>query len=227
MCKSVIEEKFDIYYPKTNLKSLNYKIENFGGIEKTTITFNESLMCPIYCICDGHYMMWYGDHGSFSFDCTWNTSIFNIPFNSPNYLFEKFDVTSIDGSAGKEFNPEKCEEETSNYLYESDWWEELSDYNKGKIKGYLTTDKWCPDIDDYKLSKDIDKYLVEDIRKLIKSSHDRYDFIINLRDLDRDGSPFFECYDLYRAGESLSPHFWFILRCLFEVVNREKEKEVK
>ena len=68
---------------------------------------------------------------------------------------------------------------------------------------------------------------MEDIRKLIKSSHDRYDFIINLRDLDRDGSPFSECYDLYRAGESLSPHFWFILRCLFEVVNREKEKEVK
>lgn len=222
---TMLEENFNKYYPKCPLDKLTYTIEKFGNIEKTTIKFNESLMCPIYCICDGHYMMWYGDHGSFTFDCTWGTSIFNIPFGSPNYLFEKFDVTSIAGSAGKEFNSDECEKEVLNYLYESDWWEELSDYDKSRIKGYLTTDKWYPDIDDYHLSNDIDKYLVEDIRSLIQATSDRFEFIVKLRDLDRDDSPFSECYELYSAGEVISPHFWFILRCLKEVVDREKKKQ--
>lgn len=146
MSKTILEENFCKHYPKADLNSIDYKIEKFGNdtdgyIEKTTITFKDSFQCPIYCICDGHYMMWYGDHGSFTFDCTWKTSIFNIPFGSPSYLFEKFDVTSIDRAAGKEFNSEICEREVLNYLYESAWWEELSDYDKSRIKGYLTTDK--------------------------------------------------------------------------------------
>ena len=222
----ILEEMFNKYYPKCPLDKLTYKIERFGDLEKTTISFNnEQLMCPIYCICDSHYMHWYGDHGAFSFDCTWNTSIFNIPFNSPNYLFEKFDVTGIAGSAGKEFDSEECKKEVLNYLYESYWWEEeLSDYDKSKIKGYLTTDKWYPDIDDYKLSRSVDKDLVEDIRALVQATSDRFEFIVKLRDLDKDDSPFCECYDLYSAGEIISPHFWFILRCLKEVVDKETLK---
>lgn len=222
---TLLEEKFQKYYPKCPLDTIKYEIEKFGAVEKVTIKFGEQLMCPIYCICDGHYMHWYGDHGSYSFDCTWNTSIFNIPFNSPYYLFEKFDITGIAGGAGKEFDSEECKKEVLNYLYESYWWEEeLSDYDKTKIKGYLTTDKWYPDIDDYKLSRSVDKNLVEDIRDLIQSTNDRFEFIVKLRELDKDDSPFCECYDLYSAGEIISPHFWFILRCLKEVVDRETEK---
>ena len=224
MNRVLLEEMFNKYYPKCPLDNLTYNIEQFGSIEKTTIKFNESLACPIYCICDGHYMMWYGDHGSFAFDCTWETSVFNIPFGSPYYLFEKFDVTSIAGWAGKEFDSNKCEQEVLNYLYESSWWEDLSDYDKSKIKGYLTTDKWYPDIDDYKLSRSVDKYLVEDIRSLLQSTNDSFEFITKLRDMDKDDSPFSECFELYNAGEVLSPHFWFILMCLSEVVKKEKEK---
>ena len=219
--KILVEYKFNKYYPKGDLSNMSYTIENFGPIEKTTIKFNDSLACPIYCICDDHYMHWYGDHGAFSFDCTWKTSIYEIPFNSPYYLFEKFDVTSIAGSAGKDFEPKECEAEVLNYLYESGWWEDLSDYDKSRVKGYLTTDKWYPDINDYHLSNSVDKYLVEDIRELIQATNDRFEFIIKLRDLDRTDSPFEDCHELYSAGEELSPHFWFIMRCLLEVVRRE------
>lgn len=219
---TLLEEKFNKYYPKCPLDKIKYSIEELGeNTEKITIIFSESLACPIYCICDNHYMLWYGDHGSFSFDCTWKTSLFNIPFNSPHYLFEKMDTTSIAGGAGKEFDSEECKKEVLNYLYESCWWEELSDYDKSRIKGYLTSDKWCPDIDDYKLSRSVDKNLVEDIRDLIQATNDRFEFIVKLRDMDRDNSPFCECYELYNAGEIISPHFWFILRCLKEIADRE------
>ena len=220
---TLLEEKFQKYYPKCPLDTIKYEIEKFGSIEKVTIKFGEQLMCPIYCICDSHYMHWYGDHGSFSFDCTWNTSIFNIPFNSPNYLFEKFDVTSIAGGAGKAFNSEECEEKVLQYIYESDWYQELDGYDKSRIKGYLTSEKWHPDIDDYHLSSNVDKDIVEKMRDLVISAYDRFEYITTLRDMPDEG-PFCDCYDLYNAGEIISPHFWFILRCLKEVVDREQTK---
>ena len=215
-------------YPKVEnaLKEIKYEIFHYGDeIEKVKFTFGE--LCPIYCLCDGYYMLWYGDHGSFSFDCTWKTSLFNIRFNSPNYLFEKMDITSIDGSAGKYFNPNKCREDILNYLYESDWYEELSDYDKSRVKGFITSEKWCPDIDDYKLSSSVDKELVEDIRKLIQSTNDRYEFINEIREIDRDGSPFSECYELYNAGEEISYHFWLILLGLNYIYCKEMEKKEK
>ena len=225
MNKAIIEENFYKYYPKADLSNLTYSIENFGPVEKTTIKFKEGLQCPIYCICDGRYMMWYGDHGSFAFDCTWDTSIFNIPFHSPHYLFEKMDITSIDGSAGKDFDPKDCETKVLNYLYESDWYDELSDYDKSRVKGFITSDKWSPDIDDYHLSNSVDKCLVEDIRQLVKSTHDRFEYINCLRDIDNGEGPFSDCFELYNAGEILSPHYWFILMCLATVVEKEKYRE--
>ena len=224
MNKSTIEENFYKHYSKCDLANLDYKVENFGPIEKTTISFKEGLRCPIYCVCDDHYMMWYGDHGSFSFDCTWETSIFNIPFYSPYYLFEKMDVTSIDGSAGKDFEPDDCKKKVFQYIYESDWYEELSDYDKSRVKGYLTTDKWHPDIEDYHLSSNVDKDLVEQMRSLMVSTHDRFEYINTLRELDCDKGPFCDCFELYNAGEILSPHFWLILLCLSIAVEKEKNK---
>lgn len=207
----------------TILDKINYTVDKISdNIERVEWSINGG--CPMYCLCDGHYMMWYGDHGSFTFDCTWRTSLMKIPFNSPHYLFEKLDMTSIDRSGGKYFDSDRCKEEVLNYLYESGWWEDLSDYNKSRVKSYITSNKWFPDIDDYKLSKDVDKCLVEEIRELIGSTSDRYDFICKLRELDRADSPF-ECCELYSAGEQISYHFWFILLCLNYIYCRELEKE--
>ena len=213
-------------YPKceTIFDKFYYKIDKLGDIEKISFWFDQEFNCPMYCLCDGNYMMWYGDHGSFTFDCTWKTSLFKIPFNSPHYLFEKLDMISIDGSAGRYFDSYKCKEEVLNYLYKSGWWEDLSDYNKSKIKAYLTSDKWFPDIADYKISNNVDKCLVEEIRELIGSTSDRYDFISKIRELDRADSPF-ECCELYSAGEQISYHFWFILMCLNWIYDQELQKQ--
>lgn len=209
-------------YPGLNSDNISYKIETLGNIEKTSIFFGE--YCPIYCLCDGNYMHWYGDHGAFSFDCTWKTSVKNLPFNSPSYMFEKLDVTSIHGGAGKEFDSDICKKEVLDYLYESGWWEDLSNYDKSRIKGYITTDKYYPDIADYKISNNVNPYLVEEIRELVSATVDRFDFICKLRELDRSDTPFECCESLYKAGERISPHFYLIFYLLSVVVDLESKR---
>jgi hypothetical protein len=119
-----ILEKCKKEYPavETVLSEIKYSIEEYGHIEKIKFTFGNDC-CPIYCLCDGRYMMWYGDHGSFTFDCTWQTSLMKIPFNSPHYLFEKLDKSGARGT-GLVWNPTVAKKALLERIYETSWWEE-------------------------------------------------------------------------------------------------------
>jgi len=214
------------YYPGLNLDNLDYKIEKFGDLERIEIWLNDH--SPIYCLCDRNYMHWYGDHGSFSFDCTWKPSVRNLPYNSPSYMFEKLDQTAILG-AGKEFNATKARKAILDHLFNSSWWEEeVLEEDKPVIKDLFECDYiYYISIWGLETQKEYNQDMLEQIAAVLDSSSDQFDLINRLRDLD-DANPLFDDdYSLYYAGEVISPHFYLIFYALSVVADLEIKKEEK
>ena len=220
-----ILERCKKYYPQVekSLNCLTYKIERFDlDLQRITIRFGEHEGCPLYCICSGNYMIWFGDHGSFTFDCTWNTSLNNIPFESPYYLFGKLDKINIE--SGKEFNSGKCRKEILDTLYSSYWWEEeVLDVDKSNLKEYFET-QYC-DVDDFILMGEYDELMLERCKRLINHSYDRFEVIQYMRELEQGDPLYDDDQAIYNAGWEISPHFWFIFLCLNYVFIKEDENK--
>lgn len=213
-------------YPGLNLDNLNYKIEIFGDLEKVEIWLNDC--SPIYCLCDGNYMHWYGDHGSFSFDCTWKTSVRNLPYYSPAYMFEKLDQTAILGP-GKEFNATKARKAILDQLFNSSWWEEeVLEEDKPIIKNlFESTYIFYKSIWGLETQKEYDQNMLEQIATVLDASSDQFELITHLRDLDDTNPLNDDDYHLYYAGETISPHFYLIFYALSVVAELEAKKEEK
>ena len=203
----------------TILDKINYTIEKLSSsIEK--ISFNIDGGCPIYCLCDGRHMMWYGDHGSFTFDCTWQTSLKKIPFQSPHYLFEKLDRSGARGT-GYIWNGKKAEKELLEDLYSSEWWEDLPDHSREVLKEFFEGSPWkCA----WNLDlPDVDEDMIERIKECLNASHDEFEFASQLNELEDEDPLYIE--NLYNAGNEITPHFWFTLMCLNWIYDKELEKE--
>ena len=221
---SYILEQCKKEYPNvdTVLDQIEYKIEKLNDqVEKISFTFAER--CPIYCICDGYYMLWYGDHGSFTFDCTWITSLMQIPFNSPHYLFEKLDRSGARGT-GLVWNPTLAKKCLLEYIYETSWWEEeiesedIREQIKELFEGPAYKDSF------YYKTGDQDDEMLDAIKDLINATENESLFAAKLNEMP-DRYPISSGdYDLYDCGNEISPHFWFILLGLNYIYCKEMEK---
>ena len=203
----------------TILDEINYNIEKLSNsIER--ISFNINGGCNIYCMCDGKHMIWYGDHGSFTFDCTWETSLMKIPFNSPHYLFGKLDRSGARGT-GYIWDPDKAREEVLYQIYNSGWWEDLESQElKGELKSFFEGPSWKSTWD-YK-TQDEDEEMLERIKDCIDAVHNEFEFNFKLNEL-KDEDPI-DLETLYNAGNQITYHFWFILMCLNWIYDKEIEK---
>ena len=212
-------------YPKCNtiLNKINYKIEKLSdNVEKTS--FNIDGGCPIYCMCDGRHMMWYGDHGSFTFDCTWQTSLMKIPFQSPYYLFEKLDKSGARGT-GLVWNPTLAKKCLLEYIYETSWWEEEieSDAVREQIKELFEGPAYKDSF--YYKTGDQDDEMLDAIKDLINATENESLFAAKLNEMSDNYPISSNDYDLYDCGNEISYHFWFILMCLNWIYDREVEKQ--
>lgn len=211
-------------YPKvdTVLDQIEYKIEKLSdSVEKISFTFSEK--CPIYCICDGYYMLWYGDHGSFTFDCTWKTSLMQIPFNSPHYLFEKLDKSGARGT-GLVWNPTLAKKCLLEYIYETSWWEEEieSDAVREQIKELFEGPAYKDSF--YYETGDQDDEMLDAIKDLINATENESLFAAKLNEMSDNYPISSDDYDLYECGNEISYHFWFILLGLNYIYCKELER---
>lgn len=225
LMNNYIIEQTQKEYPKCDaiLDKINYKIEKLSDtVEK--ISFNIDGGCPIYCMCDGKHMMWYGDHGSFTFDCTWQTSLMNIPFQSPHYLFEKLDKSGARGT-GLVWNPDKAKKTVLEHIYESNWWEEeiesetVREQIKELFEGPAYKDSFY-----YKTGNQDDEML-DAIKDLINATENESLFAVKLNEMKEDWPISSDDYDLYDCGNEISCHFWLILMCLNWIYDKELDRK--
>lgn len=216
------------YYPNIEnaIDKIQYTITEFDGIERIKFTLEEE-GCPMYCVCDDRYMSWYGDHGSFTFDCSWKTSLRKIPFNSPSYLFTKLDRCGARGT-GLIWNGELARKNLLEYIYESDWWSELDDEPlaetlKEDLKSFFEG-PYYKDTDDYYTGK-LDDSMLDRIKDLINSAHEEWAFIQKLNDMEETDVINSDDEWLYECGNEITPHFWFILFALNIIYAKEIEKD--
>lgn len=211
-------------YPKvdTVLDQIEYTITRYeNGMEKVKFTFSEH--CSIYCICDERYMMWYGDHGSFTFDCTWQTSLMKIPFQSPHYLFEKLDKSGARGT-GLVWNSDKARKAVLERIYETSWWEEEieSDIVREEIKQLFEGPAYKDSF--YYDTGQQDDEMLDRLKDLINETENEWRFATCLNDMPENYPINSSDYDLYECGNEITPHFWFILLGLNYIYCKELEK---
>lgn len=212
-------------YPQcdTILDKINYKIDIYeGGIQRISWGINDGSL--MHCLCDGYHMLWYGDHGSFSFDCTWKTSLFKIPFQSPYYLFEKLDSCGSRGT-GKIWDPKIAKEAVLEHIYETSWWEEEieSDLVKDEIKQMFEGPHYKDSF--YYHTGEQDEEMLDALKNLINETENEWRFATCLNDLPQGYPVNSDDYDLYECGNVIIPSFWFILMCLNYIYDREVEKQ--
>ena len=205
-------------------ENIEYEIQKFSDdISRVVIKSSkeDALFCPVYAMFDGYHMSWYGDYGSFVFDCTWKTNVMNLAYESPYYQLEK-----LDSRKHREFNETQCEEELIKTIKSGDWYNEtLNDEQRKRFDEFIETPY------DY-ISYDDILYEYEDIcnelQSLLKSTQDEYEWISAIRKIDfdeYDASHIFgcECYELYDIGDKAPVRFFIILYMLSVVRNLEKE----
>ena len=211
-------------YPNvaTVLDKIEYTISDYGHMQRIKFTFGNDC-CPIYCLCDGRYMMWYGDHGSFTFDCTWQTSLSKIPFNSPHYLFEKLDKFGARGT-GLVWNPTLAKKRLLEYIYETSWWEEEieSDLVREEIKALFEGPAYKDSF--YYKTGDQDDEMLDAIKDLINETDNEWRFASKLNDMPESYPISSDDYELYECGNEISCHFWFILLGLNYIYCKELNK---
>lgn len=208
----------------TILNKINYKIENYGD-KIQRISWNFEGGCPMYCMCDGYHMLWYGDHGSFSFDCTWITSLKKIPFQSPYYLFEKLDRSGA-RATGKMWDSQIAKKAVLNSIYETSWWEELeeSDHVKEEIKS-LFEGPYYKSAFNYNTGGQDDDML-DRLKLLLNATQNEWEFISQLNGMeDEDPITSSNDYDLFDCGNVIVPGFWFYLMCLNYIYDCEEAKK--
>ena len=219
-----ILEKTKQHYPSIEqvLDKIQYTITNSDGIERIRFTLDEH--CPMYCLSDDNYMMWYGDHGSFTFDCTWKTSLRKIPFNSPEYLFSKLDKCGNRGR-GLEWNSTSAKENLLEYIYETSWWQEEieSDIVREEIINLFEGPPW-KDSFYYHTGKQDDEML-DRLKDLLNETENEWRFATKLNDM-KESDPVNSDDDyLYECGNEITCHFWYILLCLNIIYLKELEKD--
>lgn len=203
------------HYPGLKIDNITYEISQQGELTRIKMGLSDELNCPIYCLFDGYHMLWYGDHGSFTFDCTWKVALDNIPFNSPSYLFEKLD----NYSHYKQFNYTLKNQQLIKELKETSWWEEeVEEELKDGLLQYFTErymSFW--EIN----TKNLDEDMLERVKELFDAT-DEYEYITACRNLCSEDPFSDDDYYIYSLGEEITPHYWLILYLLSVVKDKEE-----
>lgn len=204
-------------------QDLTYTITKFDGIERTRIDMKGG--CPIFCLCDGYYMSWYGDYGSMGFDCSWKTSIENLPYQSPHYMYEKMDLLSRTPGRFKEFDCNLCKKELLDSIRESSGFEDLNEIEQDQVMSYITDNSayWVPDS-----LKDYEEELEELHNCYHAACEDEYAWVDAVRKLSDENS-FLCCetYDMYNFGMQVPTYFFivfYVLSIVRDMIQEDKSK---
>lgn len=165
-------------------------------------------------------MLWYGDYGSWGFDCTWDTDIMNLAYNSPYYQLEK-----LNSRERTEFDDTACRETLIKKIKESTFYtDDLTEEEKARFDTFIEDDYDYIDYEDelYGHQEDCEK-----IQELLKAANDEYEWIAAVRNMDftqEDVCYFFGCeeYELYSIGQKEPVRFFIILYLLSVVCESEK-----
>ena len=208
----------------TGYEEIKYEIQHFTDeISRVKITSKSKrdFCCPVYALFDGYHMSWYGDYGSFVFDCTWKTNIMNLAYESPYYQLEK-----LDSRKRYSFDSATCEEQFMKLVKEGDFYNE--DLNEEQRKRF---DEYISESLDYICYDDIlceHEEVCEAIKKLYRATGDEYEWVAEIRNNDLDEYDFynvFGCadYEIYDIGNKAPLRFFIILYLLSVVANMESE----
>ena len=203
-------------------EDITYEIERFSDkVSRVTIkSKNNGCFCPVYAMFDRHYMQWYGDYGSWGFDCTWDTDIMNLAYNSPYYQLEK-----LDSRERTEFDEEHCRANLIKLIKESTFYtDDMTVDEKARFDEYIESDYDYIDYEDvlYCYQEDCEK-----IYELLKATGDENEWISAVRNMDFTEESvyyFFGCeeYELYSIGQKEPIRFFIILYLLSVVCEMEK-----
>ncbi len=221
----ILQKDYDIK-DLTGYEDIEYEIQHFtDDISRIKIrSISKShFCCPVYALFDGYHMCWYGDYGSFVFDCTWKTNVMNLAYNSPYYQLEK-----LDAPKRYQFNEQKCEKKFLELIKEGYWYnDDLNEEQKKRFDEFISTsyDSIWDDNDVLYEHEEV----CEAIKKLYQATGDEYEWVAAIRnnDLEEDDfSNIFGCeaYEIYDIGNKAPIRFFIILYLLSVVANMEKEK---
>lgn len=208
----------------TGYEEIKYEIQHFTDeISRVKIKSisKKDFCCPVYAMFDGYHMSWYGDYGSFVFDCTWKTNVMNLAYESPYYQLEK-----LDSRCRYEYNEEVCAEILLKEIKESDWYTEtLNDEQRKRFDEYI--EESC----DYISYDDVlyeHENICEELKKLYRATDDEYEWVAAIRNIDIDPDEMYyifgcESYELYNIGNKAPVRFFIILYMLSVVANMESE----
>ena len=208
----------------TGYEEIEYEIQHFTDeISRVKIKSKskKDFCCPVYALFDGYHMSWYGDYGSFVFDCTWKTNIMNLAYQSPYYQLEK-----LDSRKRYSFDSETCEEQFLKLVKEGDFYnEDLTEEQRKRFDEYISESL------DFIWDDDIlyeHEEVCEAIKKLYRATGDEYEWVAEIRNNDLEEDDFynvFGCadYEIYDIGNKAPLRFFIILYLLSVVANMESE----
>ena len=208
----------------TPYEEIEYEIEHYTeelSRVKIQSKTGHSFCCPVYAMFDGYHMNWYGDYGSWGFDCTWKTDVMNLAYGSPYYQLEK-----LVSRARAEFNDDKCESELMKRIREGDWYtDDLTDEQKQRFEKFMSEpfdyigykDEDCL----YEYEEECEK--LKELKDASVDEHTWYSAVNRLEDSDVN---LLSCeqYELYGIGNKAPSRFFIILYMLSVVANEEKSK---
>lgn len=209
----------------TGYEEIEYEIQHFtDDISRVKIwsTSKCDFCCPVYAMFDGYHVSWYGDYGSFVFDCTWKTNVMNLAYESPYYQLEK-----LDSRARYSFDGETCGNKLLKYIKEGDWYnDDLSEEQRERFDEYISESLDYISYDDI-LSEH--EEVCEALKKLYKATDDEYEWVAEIRNTDLEEDDFyniFGCadYEIYDIGNKAPMRFFIILYMLSVVANMERSK---
>ena len=208
----------------TFLEDIHYELQNLADeIQRVKITSPESkggFWCPVYAMFDGYHMCWYGDYGSFVFDCTWKVNIDNVAYGSPYYQLEK-----LRNRRQREFDDEECRKELLKAIKEGFWYKtDLSDEQRTHLDNYLECPYSSIFYDDALYEHE---ETCEQLKNLLSSANDEYEWVAAVNKLDQELLDIIECEhnDLFNMGQKPPIQFFIMLYLLSVVANAEKEKK--
>ena len=200
----------------TPYEEIDYEIQRFTDeISRVKITSktNRRFCCPVYAMFDGYNMSWYGDYGSWVFNCTWKTDISNLAYDSPYYQLEKLDSRERD-----EFDEEECKEKLLKIIREGDWYNyDLIDEQRERFDEFIADEYDYISYYDDALSEHKD--LCELLQQLVRATCDEIEWASAIRHNEFDESDFgnvfgYEEYELYNIGRKAPLRFFIILYML-------------
>ena len=221
----ILQKEYDIKDIEA-YEEIEYEIQHFtDDISRVKINSisHRHFCAPVYALFDGYHMSWYGDYGSFVFDCTWKTNVMNLAYESPYYQLEK-----LDAPKRYEFNEETCTESFLNLIKEGDWYnDDLNEEQKKRFDEFISTPYDSIFEEDDVLYEH--EEVCEDIKKLYRTTGDEYEWIAEIRNHGWQEDDFYnvfgcEPYEMYDIGNKAPVRFFIILYLLSVVATMEKEK---